>query len=205
MPFATYAELQASVEDWADQDVPTADLIALAEASLKIRPELQDEIRTAIALDAEEVTLPTTAREIRSLAFDTDEVRGPVEIVSVELLPEKKIEFGTTGVPRFAALTDNGATLLLAPAPDTARVATIVYFAKLVSLSDDAPTNWLLTNHPNVYLYAALLEAEPYLKNDDRMGTWERKLEKALAEMRAYMERRRFSTTLVMRPRRAIG
>lgn len=34
------------------------------------------------------------------------------------------------------------------------------------------PSNWLLTNAPGVYLYAALLEAQPFLMNDARVPLW---------------------------------
>ena len=30
----------------------------------------------------------------------------------------------------------------------------------------------MLTNNPDVYLYGSLLEAEPFLQNDARVGLW---------------------------------
>jgi hypothetical protein len=45
-------------------------------------------------------------------------------------------------------------------------------------------TNWLFTSHPDVYLYAALVEAEPYLKNDERIPVWKAQLEERIGEVR---------------------
>ncbi len=40
--------------------------------------------------------------------------------------------------------------------------------------------NWLLINHPDAYLYGALMEAEPYMKNDQRIATWAQGLSAAI-------------------------
>jgi len=33
-------------------------------------------------------------------------------------------------------------------------------------------SNWLTSNAPDVLLYGSLLEAEPFIKNDERIGVW---------------------------------
>ena len=40
------------------------------------------------------------------------------------------------------------------------------------ALSDSAETNWLLTHHPDIYLYGALLHSAPFLQEDARAQTW---------------------------------
>jgi len=47
-----------------------------------------------------------------------------------------------------------------------------MYYAKVPTLSDSNETNWLLTHHPDIYLYGALLHSAPYLKEDERAQTW---------------------------------
>lgn len=44
--------------------------------------------------------------------------------------------------------------------------------------------NWLITAHPDVYLYGALVESAPYLKDDARIATWAGRLELALEGIR---------------------
>ena len=40
-------------------------------------------------------------------------------------------------------------------------------------LGDDNQTNWLTDYAPNALLYRCLLEAAPFLKNDERIQTWQ--------------------------------
>jgi hypothetical protein len=54
----------------------------------------------------------------------------------------------------------------------------MVYWQTITALL--ASTNWLVENHPDVYLYATLMEAAPYLKADPRIEVWKGFLEEAL-------------------------
>ena len=47
-----------------------------------------------------------------------------------------------------------------------------VYWAKLSMLSDSNTTNWYTNNAPEVLLYGALLEAQPFIHNDARVPVW---------------------------------
>jgi hypothetical protein len=44
--------------------------------------------------------------------------------------------------------------------------------AYLSALSASNTTNWLLTLAPDLYLYGSLLEAAPYIGNDERIPVW---------------------------------
>jgi hypothetical protein len=57
-------------------------------------------------------------------------------------------------------------------------------FKGVTSLSSINTTNWLLTADPDVYLYGALLEAQPYLQDDARIATWAQIFEKVVSEIR---------------------
>jgi len=48
----------------------------------------------------------------------------------------------------------------------------MVYFYKPEYLSDTNSSNLWLADTPDLLLYAALGEAEPYLMNDERLNTW---------------------------------
>jgi hypothetical protein len=48
----------------------------------------------------------------------------------------------------------------------------MLYYAKPESLSNTVTTNVFLTVCPDLLLYGALGEAEPYLMNDARLQTW---------------------------------
>lgn len=211
MPFSNYTELQSAVTDWLNRpDLATVvpDFIRLAEARILREPAVQQEVRTTLTVVSDFVSLPADCREPRALYFDDSANREVIEIelVPVELLPRKKAEFGLpSGRPRFAAVVDNGTGLLFAPVPDQTYTVQLTYWRRFDPLATTA-TNALLTTHPDVYLFGALIEAEPYLKHDERLPLWQSRYDRALAEVRSQNERRRFSAnTLVLRPRRPIG
>jgi hypothetical protein len=46
---------------------------------------------------------------------------------------------------------------------------TFSYYKKFPAFDAETDTNWLLTNHPTVYFYSALIEAYQHVKNDARV------------------------------------
>jgi hypothetical protein len=47
-----------------------------------------------------------------------------------------------------------------------------MFYKKIDALSDSNTTEQMLTDNPDIYLYGALLEAEPFLMNDQRVQLW---------------------------------
>lgn len=62
--------------------------------------------------------------------------------------------------------------LLVGPTPDQAYPFEYAYLELPVPLSPSVQTNWLTNNVPDVLLYATLLEAIGFLKNDERVPVW---------------------------------
>jgi hypothetical protein len=58
------------------------------------------------------------------------------------------------------------------PSPDASYEIELAYYKTLPALSADADTNWLLTKAPDSYLYGALLQAAPYLKDTAETSLW---------------------------------
>jgi hypothetical protein len=213
----TYNGLVASVADWLvrpDLNATIPDLIIAAELSLSDREEISYERDDAITLSASPMNLPTDCREVKLLYFD-EPAYYELEIVDEGLLALWKggpnTSPGNTGQglnlpgrPRYAAIGANGQTLYLAPAPDQAYVANIKYITKLLA-SKQGSENWLLTTRPDIYLFAALVESAPYLKDDARIQVWQGELEKRLANMAKLSKRRLWANTTIWKPRRAIG
>ena len=76
---------------------------------------------------------------------------------------------------------------------------SLTYFARPPAL-ETAGTNWLILRAPNVYLFATLLEAAPYLKDQPSVPAWGAELQRALAGLRALDDRARFGPGLRQRP-----
>jgi hypothetical protein len=197
--FTTYSELQEAVANWLDRDdledrIP--DFIALAEAKMRRRLR-RKVVRASLTLDDAEVSLPATLEELRSiwLVNDSEPTKGwPLRVVTPEVLAEKRQAYHVADTPRFASVVDG--VLLLVPEPSGDYDAEIVYFEKLVALSDAAPVNSMLTEAPDMYLYGALAEAAPYLEHDERVGLWQGEFAKAIVELNTDRQNKEFGASL---------
>lgn len=92
---------------------------------------------------------------------------------------------GSTGRPRwFARDAEN---FVFGPAPDSTYTIKGTYWAKPVlmrSFAADAAAHWIIVNAPDLPLYGALLEAQPFLMNDKRIPTWDGFYKQALQNYR---------------------
>lgn len=205
----TYASLQTQIENWLNREdqsdnIPT--FIQLAEQTLsrdiRVR-KLQD--RGTFTINADGDALPSDFDSMEDWYLDGPTYYGSIELVPAAVIPAYRAAYGTTGVPRVAANVEN--VLRYGPQPDQAYDSKMTYWRKIAELSSSQTTNWLLLDSPDVYLFASLVEAEPFLKNDDRVQLWKGKLDEALEGIEDETERRQFSGPLRGRrlPRRIIG
>ena len=70
---------------------------------------------------------------------------------------------------------------LIAPTPDEAYPFEVLYYELPPLLDDSIQTNWLTEYAPQLLLYGTLLEATPFLKNDERIATWQQYYDRAAA------------------------
>lgn len=92
--------------------------------------------------------------------------------------------YGTPGPPKFYA-EYNYQNIIVAPTPDAAYPAEIVYYEEPALLDATNTTNWITQYAPNLLLYSTLLECTPFLKSDERIGTWTTMYERAAATLNA--------------------
>ena len=172
MALDTFSALKASIAGWLNRsDLTTVipDFITLAEARFnrEIRsPEM--ETRATAPAAGEYVALPTGFLGMRSICLDGSP-DTPLDYFAPQHLKTIRAE-GTAGSPRAYTIVDD--QILLVPAPSASPSVEMVYFARLPALSDANATNWLLTDHPDLYLAASLAAAEAYVWNDERLPMW---------------------------------
>lgn len=182
MALTTYAELQASLAGWihrTDLTTRIPDFITLAEAQFNRRLRVREMETVANGtLSAQTLTPPTDALEIQRFVI----YPGTREI-ELEYSPPKNIaRFGTdTGEPFY--FTTMNQLYYVAPIPDGPYTYKLFYVQKIPALSISNTTNWLLTKAPDAYLYGALLQAAPYMKNDSRVPMWAEALRQVLDEL----------------------
>jgi hypothetical protein len=189
-----HGELKAAVSGWLKRSdmaaiIPT--LIQLAEARIARELRVTSMLKfTTITANAAAVTAPADLLEIKAMAY-TD-AATPVRTGTVEqVLLERARISGYR--PVYAVVA--GDQILFGPAPDASYTISAAYYGKPDALVADADTNWLLTNHPGVYLWATLAEASPWMVDDQRVATWEAKLGQDLAALNAADKASEYSAT----------
>jgi hypothetical protein len=85
------------------------------------------------------------------------------------------------------------------PSPDTTYQAEIVYYGKIPALSDSNTSNWLLSLSPDIYLYGSLLQATPYLRDDERLPVIASLYQRMIEDMNISNERTSGQTSTQMR------
>lgn len=201
MSIGTYAELQSAVASWLDRTDLTAripDFIALAEADINavfdLRTIEQDATLTAV-VGQRTIALPTGYRDPLNLWPIGPVGRlDPLRFVLPELIETITIN----SVPR-AWCIDGSNIAFNCPSDGTYTTYTLRYRGGL-ALSDSVTTNLVLTNYPNVYLFGAMKEASPFLRDPEAMGIWEGKYGDAIAKAKAKEARNKSLVTLNTEP-----
>jgi len=165
-----YSELQAAIGNWLDHTLFTArvpDFIALFEATANRRLRVRQQEATAVLTpSAGAAALPADYLAWRRLTW-TGLTRVELEYVHPSYL-QAAYPASPADVPRV--FTIEGATLKIRPVDNAA--LELDYFQRIAALSDAAPANWLLSAHPDLYLFGALVEAEMFGVNDERSPLW---------------------------------
>ena len=175
MAINTYGTLKTAVSNWLDRDdlsLRIPEFISLCEAifnrTLRIRP-METTITDNTPSGTKEEALPTGYLQMREIHLNTSPIVS-LSYITPEIM--YRIRAGSTNA-RPNSYSILGENILFGPTPDSAIEYTMTYYKALTSLSDDDPTNWALLNAPDLYLYGTLLQAEPFLMNDDRVPLWE--------------------------------
>ena len=129
-------------------------------------------VTTPLSVGVSTYAKPNRWRETISMTTKSGNTVTPVFTRSYEYCRSYWPDDTQTGQPQFYADYDYTHWLLV-PTPNAAYDLEVLYYELPVLLDDATQTNWLTDYAPNLLLYGALLEATPFLKNDDRIATWQ--------------------------------
>jgi len=88
----------------------------------------------------------------------------------------------SAGVPEFYADYDFD-HYFLALTPDQAYAFELSFYERPTPLSAEVQTNWTTRYAPSLLLYACLLEAQPFLKNQGMLATWQSQYAEIIASL----------------------
>lgn len=164
--------------------------IGLAEVKLNRALRVSSmESTTTLALVDGDAALPADfleAREVRTSAY------VPVRAVSIQQLTSSYA--GNSGTPTGYAIV--GSTLKARPVSD--QTLTMTYYAKIPALTAAAPTNWLLTRAPDVYLYSLVTEIAIWERDAAKVQAAQQLMSLALSGLAIEDERNRWGNAQVV-------
>jgi len=162
MSLSSLSDLYSSIYSWTARTDLTAvapDCVKLAESHIRKRVRTRSQLNSASgSLTGNTAPLPNDFLEVRQFLVD-DKV--------LQYVPEEVYgmlqEFATDAVN----YTLDGDSIKVAGGGTS--TYRLDYYSQLTALSAGTDTNWLLTNAPDVYLWASLAEAYDYLQDDSRL------------------------------------
>ena len=203
MALDTFAGLKATIADYLNRDDLTAiipSFITIAEAKFNRKLRTRQMIKRANGqIETAFFAYPSDWLQAKEFQLNTN------PIVRLQFVTEaygdelKANRYVSIGQPAYYTIT--GTQLEFIPAPDSTYSAELTYYAKIPALSDSNTSNWLLAYAPDLYLYGALLEAAPYLKDDERLAVWSQMYINSLGDIEVADQRASVSSTPLVRAR----
>jgi len=188
----TYDSLYENIQSYLErtdtatiEKIPT--FIMLAEqviaADLKFLGNLT--VNTS-SMVANEPVLDKPARWHKTVSMNITVagVRRPVLLRKYEYLRNYWPDATQTGAPEYYCDYDY-THWLIAPTPDTDYDFEVLYYERAQPLSSANQTNWFTEYAPQALLYGSLLQAMPFLKNDERTGLWQAQYDQIIGVLKA--------------------
>jgi hypothetical protein len=181
MSIATYTELQAALGNWLDHALFAArygDFIALFEAAANRRLRVKEMEALASLTPAADgtVALPADYLAWRRCTW-TGSARNELRYVQPSYF-QAAFPARPSGLPRFFTIE----SLTLKVMPLDSMPVELEYFQRIPALASSS-TNWLLTAHPDLYLFGSLCEAELFGVNDERGSLWKARRDEIFEEL----------------------
>ena len=187
----TYDSLVADIESYLERtDAATVDkiptFIMLAEQ------QIATQIKFLGNLTVNESTMvqgnPVIAKPARwhkSVSFNVvvNGVRQPVLLRKYEYIREYWPNATLTDVPKFYCDYDYE-HWLIGPTPADDYTFEVLYYERVQPLDSSNQSNWFTQYAPQALLYGSLLQAMPFLKNDERIPMWRAEYDIAMSSLK---------------------
>lgn len=174
-----YASLQSAITDYLDRsDLSTVVTTFIGMGESRIYRDLrirEMEVVTAATVTSSTFAVPADYREMRNL-YVTDATGAylyELERASPFWLRSQFQLQSSQGRPQYYAR--EAGNFVIGPYPNTSYPLSMLYYARLPSLSVTNTTNWLTSNNPDLIFAAAMVEAGVYQQDTQAVQYWESK------------------------------
>ncbi len=180
-----YSAFRAAISTWIDVSDMTItqvnDLIKVGEIKVnkKLRTRVMETALNVTINSSGQAAVPADFLEMKNIYISKSPVL-PLERTSVKDIYTRYPNRSQTGQSGYYAR--EGSNFIFGNAGATNDVVKGIYYAKPTSMPGSSTINSVFTEHPDVYLFATLSEAEPFIGRDARIPIWEAKFQKALMD-----------------------
>lgn len=191
MSIANYSDLLTAAANWSHRTDLTSripEFIVLAESKMNRRLRTMDMVSkdVAFSIASEYVAVPTSFGGVKTFYLNTSP-KTDLEFMADEQITQTYPT--STGKPKKYCV--QGSNFRFGPAPDGTYTATLVYYLKVPALTSTATTNWMITNHPDAYVYGVMAEMRVYAKDSEGAAGYFALMNQVIDEIRSGSNRDR--------------
>lgn len=137
-------------------------------------------VTSTMTQDENIIPKPSRWRKTVSMNVSVSGVRQPVLLRTYEYLREYWPDQTKTDIPKYFGDYDYDHWLVV-PTPATGYTYEVLYYERNQPLDSSNQSNWFTEYAPQALLYGSLLQAMPFLKNDERIPMWQAQYDKIIA------------------------
>jgi len=180
----TYSELQAAILNWCHR----SDLTSIIPTWIRFATAGFNRVLRTPEMEARDTS--TLTDEYTALPADFLEVIAVADSAGRQLRHLDRQQFGSLvasgrepNVPIFT-IEDYQLRLWPAPTASASLTVTLLYYEQISTLVNANDTNWLLTDHPDLYLYGALMHGRVWMQGDERIPLIKGMYDEMLSDVR---------------------
>lgn len=175
----TYDSLVSDIESYLERTdtatlnkIPTFIMLAEQQIATQIKFLGNLTVNTSTMTSSDPVIAkPARWHKTVSMNITVSGVRTPVLLRKYEYIREYWPDATITGLPKFYCDYDYS-HWLVGPTPNSNYSFEVLYYERVQPLDSSNQTNWFTQYAPQALLYGSLLQAMPFLKNDERIPMW---------------------------------
>jgi|SRR6187399_2591856 len=198
---------QAYVRNWIGaDDYSDAQIGAFLDlAQTRLNTELESFYmeklfhRTILAPDLNQpIDLVLTIPDFNKIRLVSVQGVGALDVAALNEYVDKAQDLTNSEMtPQFYNI--DASKLYIWPWPGEDQVVDIHYYEMVPALSSSLNSNTFSLHHPDLLLYAASLEAAPYMVEDERIAVWESKYQVGVLTVNAASNKIKMGSTPLLR------
>jgi hypothetical protein len=201
MAITNYTDLQTTIADFLNRDdlttvIPTFIQLAESDMNRSIR-HWQMIKRSTGQGNAGDQYAQVPADWIENIRMHVTDptfttLENPITLISRDQMLDLRMKNNDSEAksPYYYTIADGQFNFY--PTPVSTLNFELMYYSKIPDLATNT-TNWLLSDHPDAYLYGSLIHSAPYLAEDARVAVWAQMYSAAVSNVNRASEEAQYS------------